>query len=214
MSRVIPSVMACGQKELDALFLRLKGVSTRLHLDVLDGAFAPTRSLWFAFRLHSGFKYSAHVMTSHPARWVLDHGAKFEVCFSQVETVEDIPAYIAVMKQKKWKVGFALCPETPAAALKKYITQIDAVLVLTVKPGYYGSPFLPRMLSKVRLLKKWNPALRVYVDGHMNSETISGAVIAGGDYFIVGSAVSLAIIPLSSRRELDLIVRRTARRRK
>ena len=207
MGRVIPSVMARSQKELDALLLRLSGVSGSLHVDVVDGKFAPSKSLWFDFRLPSKvFSYSAHVMVTNPLRWTTQYGSRFDMMFVQVEAVSDVQRYIDLCRGRGWKVCFALKPETSLMILKKYISSIDAVLVLCVTPGFYGSPFVPLALRKISVLKRWKPPVTVYVDGHMNSETIGCASLAGGDYFIVGSALTLASSPVQAKRELEKIV--------
>ena len=45
---IYPSVIAKNQTQLNALLKHLKGASSTLHLDVLDGKFAPNKSLDFS----------------------------------------------------------------------------------------------------------------------------------------------------------------------
>ena len=206
--RIIPSVMARNQQELNTLLKKLEEVSTKVHLDVVDGKFAPSKSLWFPFRLRSEFRYSAHLMVREPEKWIARFGDRVDLCVAQFEAIKNVPLYIDLMKRKGKKVAVALQPSTAVSLVKPYVHLLDYALVLTVKPGFYGSLYLPQELRKIRLLKKWNPRLKVFVDGHMNPQTIGKALIAGADYCIAGSYVTLADDPKKAMRELRKASRR------
>ncbi len=200
--KIIPSVMAKNQKELDELLRTLRGVSASIHLDVVDGKFASNKSLMFPFRLRSGFRYNVHLMVEKPEKWIATHGQNVNLCIVQLETLKDILLFIQMMKKSKKKIAIALKPSTSVAVLKPYIHLIDYALVLTVKPGFYGSTFLARELRKVNAIKKMNPNVKVFVDGHMNPKTIGQAVKAGADVIISGSYVTLAENPKRAMKEL------------
>jgi len=185
-SRIFPSVMAKNQKELNALLKKLQGSAEHLHLDIADGKFVPSRSLWFKFRLSSKFKYNAHLMINNPENWIKKYGKKVNLVIPQFETIQDVDKYVSRMK----KVAFAIKPETSISKLKPYLQHIDYVLVLTVHPGFYGAKFLKSPLKKIKQIKKINPKVRVIVDGGMNPKTIKSALKAGADYFVSGSFVS------------------------
>lgn len=200
--RVIPSILAKDQRELDGLLRKLKEVSPEVHLDVVDGKFAANHSLDFTFHLPKGFAYTAHIMTNHPQGWIKKYFSKIEVFIPQIETVRDLPRYISWMKKKKKRVAFALKPETSVRRIKPHLKQIDIVLVLTVHPGFYGSKFLRAPLRKIKVLKAANPKVKIIVDGQMNPQTIKLAAQAGGDYFISGSYVNNAENAMQAIQEL------------
>ena len=187
--------MAKNQKTLDALLQRLKGATKAVHLDIVDGRFAGNHSLDFNFRLHKTFTYSAHVMTKHPERWIQRHLKAIDLFIPQSEAVRNKRKYISWMKSKKKKIAFALKPETKVHTLKSYIKDIQYVLILTVRPGFYGSLFLHAPLRKIKLIKRLNPKIKVIVDGHMNPQTVPEARKAGADYVICGSYVLNASKP-------------------
>ncbi len=188
---VFPSIMAKSQRELDDMLKNLVGVAKYLHLDVADGKFVPNTSLWFPFRLNSKFKYVAHLMVKEPEKWITKYGKRMEFCIVQAETV-DILNYITKTKQQKKKVAFALNPETKVSSLKKYLKDIDYVLILTVHPGFYGGKYLKYPLKKIKEIKNINPKVKVIVDGGMNPTTVKDAVRAGADYIVVGSYLAKA----------------------
>ncbi|MDP3699060.1 MAG: orotidine 5'-phosphate decarboxylase / HUMPS family protein [Nanoarchaeota archaeon] len=200
--KVFPSVMVKSQKELDQMLSNLHGVAKYLHLDVADGKFVPSRSLWFPFKLSTKFKYIAHLMVENPIAWIRKHGKKVEFCVVQAETV-NISNYIRKIKLLNKKVAFALKPETRVGKIKNYLKDIDYVLILTVHPGFYGKKYLQYPLKKIAEIKKMNPKVKVIVDGGMNYLTVKDAAKAGADYIISGSFITKAENPKERMREME-----------
>ena len=200
--KVFPSVMAKNQKELDYLLNNLHGVANSLHLDVADGKFVPSTSLWFPFRLCKEFKYIAHLMVREPAKWIKKHGKKVEFCIVQAEAV-NIADYIKNMKAQKKKIAFALNPETKVDRIKKHLKDIDYVLILTVHPGFYGAKYLSYPLKKIREIKKTNPGVKVIVDGGMNHKTVKDAAKSGADQVISGSFITEAEKPKERMKMME-----------
>ncbi|PIN73949.1 hypothetical protein COV20_02445 [Candidatus Woesearchaeota archaeon CG10_big_fil_rev_8_21_14_0_10_45_16] len=198
---IYPSVMGKSQKEIDLLFSKLKGTAEVLHLDVADGRFVPNKSLWFPFKLSSSFRYNAHLMVEKPLEWVEKQGRKVDLVIIHPE-VGDISKVISLLRKEKKRVGIALKPETSVVSVKKYLTLVDYVLVLTVHPGFYGAKYLKAPLRKIRQIKKINPKVKVIVDGHMNPETVKDAVKAGADDIVSGSFVSRSDDPKKAMKEL------------
>jgi ribulose-phosphate 3-epimerase len=93
------------------------------------------------------------------------------------------------VKSKNKRVGFVLNPETPVQKIEKYLAEIDQVLIMTVNPGFYGSPFLPEMLDKISELRKMKPDLDIEVDGGITPKTIRNVYEAGANMFVSGSYI-------------------------
>lgn len=200
--KIFPSVMVKSQKELDAMLKNLAGVAKLLHLDVADGKFVPNTSLWFPFKLSTKFKYVAHLMVQEPEKWIIKHGKKVEFCIVQAETV-NVADYIKKTKLQKKKVAFALNPETRVGKIKKYLKNIDYVLILTVHPGFYGAKYLRYPLKKIKEIKKLNPKVKVIVDGGMNLQTVRDAARAGADYIVSGSFITRAEKPKERMKMME-----------
>src|SRR3989344_5065893 len=182
-----PSIMAKTQQELDQDLNKLKRAAKMLHLDIVDGQFAKNKTFQFPFKLSKRYHYNAHLMVKSPENWIQKHGKKVDLIIFHPETVQDIAHLIQKIKQMRKKVGLALLPKTKVQSIKPYLNQIDYVLILTVKPGYYGSKFLEKDLKKIAQLKTINPKIKVIVDGGMNPKTIGKAAQSGADYFVSGS---------------------------
>ena len=80
-------------------------------------------------------------------------------------------------------------PETSIEKLSSFIDDIDQVLIMTVNPGFYGSPFLPEMLDKIRELRNLKPDLNIEVDGGITDKTIDLVDKAGANMFVSGSYI-------------------------
>ncbi len=204
---IFPSIVAKSQKELDADFIRLKGIVKQLHLDVVDGKFAPNHSLDFKFKLSDNFSYEAHLMIKRPEQWIKQHWKKVELFIPQFEELKDVERYYHWMKQTDRKVAVAIKPETKVSQIKPFLKHIDCVLVLTVHPGFYGSDFLPEQLKKITQIKKLAPNVKVIVDGGMAPDTIKSAAKAGADLFISGSYTTKAEKPRERIKSLMMRIK-------
>ena len=60
---------------------------------------------------------------------------------------------------------------------------------MTVNPGFYGSSFLPEMMSKITELRKLKPDLDIEVDGGITDKTIKQVDDAGANLFVSGSFI-------------------------
>ncbi len=199
--KIYPSVMGHTQKDIDALFARLRGVAGALHLDVVDGKFAPSRSLWFPFQVSPHFSYTVHLMVNNPLQWVKTHTLRRInlVLFHPHTKAEEL---IALLRKKRKQVGLALSPAVTVSSVKKVLPLVDYILVLTVRPGFYGSRYVPSALRKITRIKKINPHLKIVVDGHMNPKTVKDAVRAGADAVVSGSFLSQSVHPRQAMKEL------------
>ncbi len=82
-----------------------------------------------------------------------------------IECDEDIHETIQTLKNAGKQVGLAILDTTPADHLDPYLLEIDYVLVMTVKGGYAGTPFIPEMTQKITEIHQKNPELPILVDG-------------------------------------------------
>ncbi len=80
-------------------------------------------------------------------------------------------------------------PPTPLSAIEPFLDEVDAVLVMSVMPGFGGQKFEAAVLDKVRALRAARPGLRVSIDGGINPSTAGAAVEAGVSQLVAGSAV-------------------------
>src|SRR6185369_4865987 len=59
------------------------------------------------------------------------------------------------------KVGLAINPQTPVSVLQPFLDQVDAVLIMTVNPGFGGQSFIYETLPKVQQVRAWRNERRL-----------------------------------------------------
>jgi ribulose-phosphate 3-epimerase len=211
---IAPSILSADFAKLGAEIeevLRCGG--DFLHLDVMDGHFAPNISfgppIIKSVRKVTNAYLDAHLMITEPLRYAeaMRKAGADNITF-HVEVVDD-PAHAArEIRKLGCHVGITLNPATPVERLYPALDFVDVVLVMSVVPGFSGQKFMPEVLPKVRELKKrLRKDQRLEIDGGVNAETITLAKEAGVDWFVVASAIfdqkdrAAAIAEL--RRRLD-----------
>ena len=192
---IAPSLLNCDfarvADELDAL--RVAGARA-LHLDVMDGHFVPNLSYGAPvikdWRPHTDLPFDTHLMISDPGRYVDDFlKAGCDVVIFHIEVVQDPVALARAIRAAGGQASVALNPPTPAEAVLPFLDELDAVLVMSVMPGFGGQAFEPAVLAKVRAFRAARPDLRISIDGGINPGTAADAVAAGANQLVAGSAV-------------------------
>jgi ribulose-phosphate 3-epimerase len=167
-----------------------------LHLDVLDGHFAPNISFGPAVtaatrRVTAAF-LDVHLMISEPERYApefLKAGAS-GLTF-HVEAVADAAQTARRLRQMGCKhVGVTLNPATPVEEVFPALDDVDHILVMSVVPGFSGQKFMPEVLPKAEAIRKrLRGNQRMEMDGGIHTQTIRQARDAGVDWFVVASAI-------------------------
>jgi ribulose-phosphate 3-epimerase len=132
-----------------------------------------------------------------PIAWINKYGGDVETILVHIESISgrysrpDISAsdVLNTVKKLNKRVGFAINPETSLDTVAPYLSKTEELVVMTVVPGKYGSPFIPEMLDKVRDARKLDSSLAIEVDGGISDKTIRKAYDAGANLFISGSYV-------------------------
>ncbi len=208
MKKIIPSVIAKSQKELDERINKVKNSSRTFHLDIMDGKFVKNRSLMFDFKFPKDKRYVAHLMIKNPEKWINKNWRKADTIIFHLEPFKnekEIENIIKLIKSKGRKVGLAINPKTSVEKIRPYLEQIDLVLIMTVNPGKYGSKFLPKTLKKIGQLRKMKRDIEVSVDGGINPRTIRSASGAGANTFVSGSYIQKSEDSRKALKELIIL---------
>jgi len=188
--KIVPAIIAKNQNELNERLLKVKKYVDLVQLDVMDNKFVPNTSLFFDFSLpKTKCQFEAHLMVQDPEDWIEKYGYKVDTVLVHYESCNNPKKMIEQVKTDGKKIGFVLNPETPISKLTGFLNDIDQVLIMTVNPGFYGSPFLSEMLQKISDLRILKPRLDIEVDGGITNKTISFVDKAGANMFVSGSYI-------------------------
>ena len=201
---IVPGIIAKSQEALDIMLEKVRGKVRRIMLDIMDGKFVSNSSLDFDFQVPAGaFEYEAHLMVDDQVGWVKSNAGKVDIVVMQVEALEDIGEAIRFAHEHGLDVTLALNPETGIDVVLPHLDEVDAVLILTVKPGRYGAPFVPETLAKIRRLREINAGIPIEVDGAMNPKNARLARRAGATIFASGSYVMKSRDPARAIKEIE-----------
>jgi ribulose-phosphate 3-epimerase len=187
---IIPAIIAKTHDELNENLSKVINFVDVVQLDIMDNKFVPNTSLFFDFDLpNSSCLFEAHLMIKNPGKWIKNNWKKVDTILIHYESCNNLATIISDVKYKGKKVGLVLNPETSIDDISKFLDEIDQVLIMTVNPGFYGSPFLPEMLSKISKLREMKTNLDIEVDGGITDKTIGLVDKAGANMFVSGSYI-------------------------
>ena len=191
---------------LSADFGNLKGVCEMIngskadgfHLDVMDGVFVPNISFGFpviqAIQKYANKPLDVHLMIVEPDRYLerfKDVGA--DILTFHFEASANIQNTINAIKKLEMKVCVAIRPQTPVSVLTGMISDIDAVCIMSVNPGFGGQKFIESTINKVEALKVIIQAgsadTLIKVDGGVDLRNYLRLVSAGADILVAGTSV-------------------------
>jgi ribulose-phosphate 3-epimerase len=168
-----------------------------LHIDVIDGNFAPDftmgSSIINLFRENTSLPLDYHLMIEEPSRLFNAFPVRPNDIYAiHQETSRNLHRDLVTIRRMGAKVGIALSPGTPLEALEYVIEDANVILLMTVDPGYKGQPLVPQTLRKVEKLRKMindmKLDLKISVDGNVNPQYIPEMVSAGADNLVLGSS--------------------------
>lgn len=185
---IVPAVIAKNQEDLEGILDKIDDHAGLIQLDVMDGKFVPNYSLHFDFRLPlEKHVYEAHLMVDDPDSWIGSFGKRVDTVIVHFESASFSRQTLRSIKAIGKKAALALNPETDIDNVTDYLDDLDQVLIMTVNPGFYGSPFLPDVMGKISQLRMMKPNMDIEVDGGIAPETIELVNKAGANLFVSGS---------------------------
>lgn len=170
-----------------------------VHFDVMDNHYVP--NLTFGAMVCKALKdygitapIDVHLMVKPVDRMIdefLKAGA--DVITFHPEASEHIDRSLQLIKDGRAKCGLVFNPATPLHYLDYTIDKLDQILLMSVNPGFGGQKFIPQTLDKVRAVRQRihdsGRAIRLEIDGGVNTDNIQAIAKAGADMFVAGSAI-------------------------
>ena len=198
-SKISPSMMCADILDLkETLATFEKHNIDFLHIDVMDGAFAPNYMLGVEFckslKKHSNIPLDIHLMVENPdtkINWFpISSGDMVSV---HAESTYHLHRVLSMIKSLGAIPAVALNPATPISNIEFVLPDIECVMLMTVNPGYAGQKLIPSMLDKIKKTREFLDErgysnVQIEVDGNVSFENIIQMKNAGANIFVSGSS--------------------------
>lgn len=208
---IAPSILSADFANLAAQAQAVEGAADWLHVDVMDYHFVPNLTIGLpvveSLRTATELPFDCHLMIDDPSRWAVGYAeAGAQVVTFHAEACDDPVALARDLRAAGAQAGLAIDRDTLVDPYLDLLPEFDLLLVMTIKAGFGGQTFIPELLEKVRLARRFFDSedlhLRLEVDGGISADTIEAAAQAGADTFVAGTAVYGASDPAQAVRAL------------
>ena len=207
--KISPSVMCVDFFELDKYIKCFEQYNIELlHIDIMDGNFVPNYTLGTDFirtiKQKTNIPLDIHLMIENPEK-KLDWFEFGENDYVSVhyESTPHIHKALTIIKNKGAKAVVALNPGTPIGVIENLLDDIDAILIMTVNPGFTAQKFIPEVLPKIEKVAKMLPeGTYLEVDGGIGTANAKDVIKAGANVLVAGASVFYAENPAKAIEEL------------
>lgn len=192
---IAPSLLAAPPLQRgDAVVSAIEAGADRLHLDVMDGHFAPNLALSpedvRAICDVSSIPTDVHIMAK-PVLPFFDMFAHIK-CTSITVHVEalDNPDTLKKIRKTGHECGLAIKTETPLEALDPWLKELDHVILMAVPPGFGGQTFQQDQIDRLRTLRRNADThdFMIHVDGGVTPDLAPTLRKNGAHVLVVGNA--------------------------
>jgi len=197
--KISPSILSADFSQLGAEIKRLEeGGADMIHVDVMDGHFVPNLTIGppviKALKKNCAIKFDVHLMISPVHEYIESYAdAGADIITIHPEATNNLEASILKIKELKKKVGVSLNPDSKIDLINNLLDQLDLVLIMSVNPGFGGQKFMPKVLDKIKDLKKIQKERKlnfdIEIDGGINFDNYKTAIDAGANILVSGTTV-------------------------
>lgn len=169
-----------------------------LHIDIMDGVFVQNYTLGTDFirRLHANcpIPLDLHLMITEP-NLKLDwfEMRPGDLVGIHYEAEPHVQRALAAIRDRGARPMIVLNPATPLSVLDEILPDIEAVLLMTVNPGFAGQKLIPQTLDKITRLRRMLDErgyenVEIEVDGNVSFENAAKMSAAGANIFVAGTS--------------------------
>ena len=197
--KIAPSILSADFSQLGNEIKRLEeGGADMIHVDVMDGHFVPNLTIGppviRTLRNYTKLPFDVHLMIAPVHKYIKNYvEAGADIITIHPEATNNLEESIKHIKNLGKKVGISLNPNTETNIIKKFLAEINLVLIMSVHPGFGGQKFIPEVLVKIKELKKikdqQNLNFDIEVDGGINFDNSKLVIDAGANILVSGTTI-------------------------
>lgn len=209
MPVICPTITAFNPHQYRSQMERIEPFAKRIHIDLMDGQFAPTESpgleqVWWPHK----FTADIHLMYQRPMEeldWLIKLRPHLVVIHNEAEVHH--MDFAARLHQHDIKVGLALLHDTPVEYAFQIMHSFDHVLVFSGDLGHHGGVADLSMLDKVKQIKEHHPDAEIGWDGGINANNAKQLIEAGVDVLNTGGFIQNADDPAAAYAKLEAVIK-------
>jgi ribulose-phosphate 3-epimerase len=208
MAVVCPTVTAYDTHEYRAQMELIGKFAKRIHIDLMDGVFAPTVSppletVWWP----EGIVADIHVMYQKPAPY-LEQLIKLKphLVVIQYEAELDHAGFAAGLQAAGIKAGLGLLQDTTVEEAAPLLAKFDHVMIFSGNLGHHGSIADLGLLDKVREVRSRFPGIEIAWDGGIDDRNARQLAEGGVDVLNVGGFIHKADNPQEAYAKLETVI--------
>jgi len=198
---VIPALLTDKRDVLLSMLELCKTFTDYVQIDIMDGDFVPSKSVTLDDISGMDFPIGteAHLMVNNPIPWIaVFKKAGTKKIFFHYEAECDHNEVIGLIEAAGMQAGLVFNPGTDFLLCESLIRKVWSVLFMSVNPGFYGAPFIPEVLDKIKNFKIKYPDKSISIDGGVKSDNFVDIALAGVSDICIGSALIKAIDPAAA----------------
>lgn len=180
--KVVPALLEQQVELQKNQLLNLSRHYSRFQVDIADNTLVPNTTTQIDGLLHSSFFnlvshviFDFHLMVNDPKKHLelLKLLPKKRVGIILIHK-SVFPDYLLIKSlYPLFRFGLVLNPEDNVMALNEdLIMSLPAIQIMTIKPGFQGSPFVEESLNKIEQLRKRGFKKEILIDGSVNDKTL------------------------------------------
>ena len=208
MAVVCPTVTAFDPHEYRAQMERVGSFTNRVHIDLMDGQFAPSVSpkleeIWWPHHVQADI----HLMYKRPMDF-LDQLIKLNPRMVIIHNEADVHHmhFAGEMHKAGILTGLAVLQDTPIEHAFQIMHSFDQVLIFSGHLGYHGGELDLGLLDKVQKTREHHPEVEVAWDGGINDQNAQELVDGGVDVLNVGGYIQNSDKPQAAYDKLSLVI--------
>jgi ribulose-phosphate 3-epimerase len=207
MVGICPTVTAYDLHEYRAQVERIVPFAERIHIDLMDGELAPTKSppldsIW----LPEGIMSDIHLMYKHPMDYIEPLiRLKPNMVIIHFEALVDHAHFASELHGAGIKAGLALLQDTEVEETAELLHVFDQVLIFSGNLGHHGGEADLSLLDKVKQVREYQPLIEIAWDGGINSDNAKQLIDTGVDVLNVGGYIHRSSNPSTAYATLKAL---------
>ena len=182
--QTIPSIL---EKDASSLFYQINKLSPyfkRFQIDIADGIFVPNKTVQIdeikdvlnKDSLYKDCLFDFHLMVKDYESEIKKlEKLKNLINIKNVFVHADLhPNYELLTTNYPLSIGLVLNPQDQVSDLTSHyaLDTIPCLQIMSVVPGFQGSPFIPETLNKIEQLRVLGYKSNIFIDGAVNDKTL------------------------------------------